>query len=44
MLAELDGFAGWAVVEQDRVAVRLADIAEVSDVEARNLRVLAQAV
>ena len=44
VLAELDGFGGWAVVEQDRVAVRLADIAEVSDVEARNLRVLAEAV
>jgi inosose dehydratase len=44
VLAELEGFAGWAVVEQDRVAVRLADIAEVSDVEAGNLRVLAQAV
>jgi len=43
VLAELDGFSGWAVVEQDRVAVRLADLDSVRDVEAQNLRVLAQA-
>jgi inosose dehydratase len=40
VLAELDGFDGWAVVEQDRVAVSLADIDEVRAVEARNLAVL----
>jgi inosose dehydratase len=40
VLAELDGFDGWAVVEQDRVAVSLADIDEVRGVEARNLAVL----
>ena len=26
VLAELDGYSGWAVVEQDRIAVRAADI------------------
>jgi inosose dehydratase len=41
VLAELDGFDGWAVVEQDRVAVRLDDIDAVRGVEAANLRVLA---
>src|SRR6516162_4628861 len=40
VLAELDGFDGWGVVEQDRVAVSLADIDEVRAVEARNLAVL----
>jgi inosose dehydratase len=40
VLAELDGFAGWAVVEQDRVAVSVDDIDEVRAVEARNLAVL----
>ncbi len=40
VLAELDGFDGWAVVEQDRVAVSLADLDEVRAVEARNLAVL----
>jgi inosose dehydratase len=40
VLAELDGFDGWAVVEQDRVAVRLDDLDAVRDVEAANLRVL----
>jgi inosose dehydratase len=40
VLAELDGFDGWAVVEQDRVAVRVEDLAAVRDVEARNLAVL----
>jgi inosose dehydratase len=40
VLAELDGFDGWAVVEQDRVAVSVADLDEVRSVEARNLAVL----
>jgi sugar phosphate isomerase/epimerase len=44
VLAELDGFDGWAVVEQDRVAVRLDDIDAVRDVEAANLRVLAESL
>lgn len=43
VLAELDGFAGWAVVEQDRVAVDVEDIDEVRAVEARNLEALASA-
>ena len=40
VLAELDGFPGWAVVEQDRVAVRVADLPEVRAVEERNLAAL----
>jgi inosose dehydratase len=40
VLAELDGFAGWAVVEQDRVAVQLDDLPAVRAVEKRNLAVL----
>jgi inosose dehydratase len=40
VLAELEGFDGWAVVEQDRVAVRVEDLDAVRDVEARNLAVL----
>jgi inosose dehydratase len=40
VLAELAGFDGWAVVEQDRVAVSLADLDGVRAVEAQNLRVL----
>jgi len=44
VLAELDGFDGWGVVEQDRVAVSLADIDEVRAVEARNLAVLELAI
>jgi inosose dehydratase len=41
VLAELQGFAGWAVVEQDRVAVHPEDLAAVRAVEERNLAVLA---
>jgi len=44
VLRALDGFDGWAVVEQDRVAVSSADIDEVRAVEARNLAVLEHAV
>jgi inosose dehydratase len=44
VLAELDGFDGWGVVEQDRVAVSLVDLDEVRAVEARNLDVLRSAV
>ena len=44
VLAELEGFDGWAVVEQDRVAVRVEDLGAVRDVEARNLAVLRRLV
>jgi inosose dehydratase len=37
VLAELDGFGGWAVIEQDRVAVSIDDLDSVRDVEIRNL-------
>ena len=40
VLAELEGFEGWAVVEQDRVAVRSGDLDAVREVEVRNLAVL----
>jgi inosose dehydratase len=40
VLAELDGFDGWTVIEQDRVAVRVDDLESVRDVEARNLAVV----
>jgi inosose dehydratase len=40
VLAALDGFAGWAVVEQDRVAVRVDDLPAVRAVEERNLAAL----
>ncbi len=40
VLAELDGFDGWAVVEQDRVAVQLDDLPGVRAVEERNLAAL----
>ena len=40
VLTALDGFAGWAVVEQDRVAVRVEDLPEVRAVEERNLAAL----
>jgi inosose dehydratase len=40
VLAELPGFAGWAVVEQDRVAVRVDDLPAVRAVEERNLAAL----
>ena len=40
VLAALEGFDGWAVVEQDRVAVQLDDLDSVRDVEERNLAVL----
>jgi inosose dehydratase len=43
VLAELDGFDGWAVVEQDRVAVSVADIDAVRAVETGNLAVLERA-
>jgi inosose dehydratase len=44
VLAELDGFSGWAVVEQDRVAVRLEDLPAVRAVEERNLTALGSCV
>lgn len=40
VLAALDGFPGWAVVEQDRVAVQVDDLPAVRAVEERNLAVL----
>jgi inosose dehydratase len=44
VLAALQGFDGWAVVEQDRVAVLLDDLDSIRDVEERNLAVLEQAL
>ena len=44
VLAELEGYDGWAVVEQDRVAVRVDDLGMVRDVEVGNLAVLGQAI
>lgn len=44
VLAALQGFEGWAVVEQDRVAVQLDDLGSIRDVEERNLAVLEQAM
>jgi inosose dehydratase len=43
VLAALQGFDGWAVVEQDRVAVQLDDLGSIREVEERNLAVLEQA-
>jgi inosose dehydratase len=40
VLAELDGYDGWAVLEQDRVAVQLDDLPAVREVEVRNLAAL----
>jgi inosose dehydratase len=37
VLAELNGYSGWTVIEQDRVAVTVADLADVAEVEERNL-------
>jgi inosose dehydratase len=37
VLEKLDDYAGWAVVEQDRIAVRADDIEAVRETEARNL-------
>lgn len=43
VLSELDGFAGWTVLEQDRVAVGVDDLVAVRAVEERNLAVVAGA-
>lgn len=43
-LFELQGFDGWIVLEQDRVAVRASDLEAVSEVEAANLRYVQQAL
>ena len=40
VLAELDGYDGWSVLEQDRVAVRSEDLPGVRAVEASNLEFL----
>jgi sugar phosphate isomerase/epimerase len=37
VLAALPGYDGWAVVEQDRVAVQVSDLPAVRAVEERNL-------
>jgi inosose dehydratase len=37
VLAELDGYNGWTVLEQDRVAVRIDDLPAVRAIEASNL-------
>jgi len=37
VIAELQGYDGWGVVEQDRVAVRLDDVDDVAAIEQRNL-------
>jgi inosose dehydratase len=42
VFAELEDYDGWAVVEQDRVAVRLDDLDSVRAVEKRNLAVVDQ--
>jgi inosose dehydratase len=41
VLGALDGYDGWAVVEQDRVAVRLDDLETVRAIEERNLAAIA---
>ena len=43
VLSALQGYDGWAVVEQDRVAVQLGDLDTIRDVELRNLDVLERA-
>ena len=43
VLAELDGYDGWLVVEQDRVAVRLDDLEAVRAVEVGNLAIIHEA-
>jgi inosose dehydratase len=37
VLGALDGFDGWTVIEQDRVAVRVDDVESIREVEASNL-------
>jgi inosose dehydratase len=43
-LPELQGFDGWIVLEQDRVAVQAADLPAVRAVEEANLRVVREAL
>jgi inosose dehydratase len=40
VLTELDGYHGWTVLEQDRVAVRVEDLPSVRAVEASNLELV----
>lgn len=40
VLERLDGYDGWTVLEQDRVAVTVDDLPRVASVEARNLEAL----
>ena len=40
VLAELDGYDGWTVLEQDRIAVRVDDLPAVRAVEASNLELV----
>jgi inosose dehydratase len=37
VLGQLDDYSGWAVIEQDRIAVRAADLESVRGIEAHNL-------
>jgi inosose dehydratase len=41
VLAQLDGYDGWTVLEQDRVAVTVDDLPDVAAVERRNLEAIA---
>ena len=41
VLAQLDGYDGWTVLEQDRVAVTVDDLPRVAAVEERNLEAIA---
>jgi inosose dehydratase len=43
-LPELQDFAGWIVLEQDRVAVRAGELSEVGAVEQANLRYIQEAL
>jgi inosose dehydratase len=43
-LPELQEYAGWIVLEQDRVAVRVGDLAAVRSVEEANLRYVREAL
>jgi len=40
VLEKLDDYSGWAVVGQDRIAVRAGDVDAVRETEARNLIVV----
>jgi inosose dehydratase len=44
VLAELSSYEGWLVVEQDRIAVRVDDVAAVREAERRNLEFVRERV